>query len=95
MRRENRWRWETGDGRLGTQMSSPTAALFIIHHSLFIILAILLAFTACTSATAAQTTASTPDSSPTPTLTPTAPPPPPEVTYTPVELGTVSPVIVQ
>ncbi|MCB0175401.1 MAG: Ig-like domain-containing protein, partial [Anaerolineae bacterium] len=76
-------------------MSSPTAALFIIHHSLFIILAILLAFTACTSATAAQTTASTPDPSPTPTLTPTAPPPPPKVTYTPVEPGTVSPVIVQ
>ncbi|MCB9079157.1 MAG: Ig-like domain-containing protein, partial [Anaerolineaceae bacterium] len=71
---------------------SPTSALFIIHHSLFIILAILLTFTACTPSTAAKTTDPTPTSLP--SATPTTPPPP-KVTYTPVEPGTVSPVIVQ
>ncbi|MCB0208216.1 MAG: Ig-like domain-containing protein [Anaerolineae bacterium] len=68
--------------------TTPNALCTTVY--LFMAFAVLLLATACTSTTAAQTNTSTPAAS-----TPTHLPPPPKVTYTPVEPGTVSPIIVQ
>ena len=74
------------------QLKTTHYALRITIY-LLITFAVLLLATACTATTAAQTDDPTPAASPSPT--PTELPPPPKVNYTPVEAGTVSPIIVQ
>jgi uncharacterized protein YfaS (alpha-2-macroglobulin family) len=80
-------------------MRKNSYSSFIIHHSSFnvpalLILTLFLLISACAAGNPTPVAqAVTPVAAASPT--PTSPPPPPKVTFTPVEAGTVSPIIIQ
>jgi len=70
---------------------------FINRFVLWLFVILLLLVPACSSGDESTPAAQavTPIATASPSPTPTSPPPPPKVTFTPVEEGTVSPIIVQ
>jgi hypothetical protein len=83
--------------RIANYQRSTLWVLSIINYQLSIVIVFLLLLSACSLGSEPGPSAQsvTPVASATPSPTPTSPPPPPKVTFTPVDPGTVSPIIVR